>query len=109
MKRLTSGLVTLLLAGHLHAEDRYPFAAGPIFRVEPEARQIMIKDGAATRSYFVTDQSYLLDGNTRLSLDKLKPGLPVKLNYYTNDTGRALIRRLKVDHPPADPMPDKAK
>lgn len=103
MKRLTSLL--LLLAGPVLAEDRYPFAGGIITRLDPETKQIALK----TKTFAVTNTTYLLNGTERLTFDKLRVGDAVKLNYYTNANGRAVIRRLKIDHPPTDTMIDKTK
>jgi len=101
-------LLSLLVAGIVRA-DNYPFAGGLIVRLDDAAKQIIVKDGTNTWRFTVTDQTYLLNGVERLSFDKLKVGNPVKLNYYTNATGQAVIRRLKIAHPPTDTMVDKAK
>lgn len=107
MKRFVS--LWLLLAGIVFADDRYPFAGGPIVRLDAASKQITLQTGATPKRFTVTDQTYLLNGTERLSFDKLKLGDSVKINYYTNETGQALIRRLKIDHPPTDTLVDKAK
>ena len=105
MKRLIS--LWLLLAGIVCAD--YPFAGGSIVRLDTSAKQITVKTGPSNTTFIVTTQTYLLNGPEKITFDKLKLGDPVKLNYYTNETGRAFIRRLKIDHPATDDIVDKAQ
>ncbi|MEI6085150.1 MAG: hypothetical protein WCS70_12725 [Verrucomicrobiota bacterium] len=107
MKRFVSLL--FFLAGLALAADNYPFAGGAIVHLDAATKQVTVQTGTNTSHFIVTDQTYLLNGPEKLSFDQLKLGDPVKLNYYTNATGQALIRRLKIAHPTSDNMVDKAK
>ena len=55
--------------------------------------------------FIVTNSTFLITVGTKTTFDKLKPGMPVKLNYFTNETGQAIIRRLKVAEPDAGAIP----
>jgi Cu/Ag efflux protein CusF len=95
-----------MIAGR--AEDtvyRYPFAAGTIEKLDPHTRRIVLDTTQGQQVMIVTDRTYLFRGKEKLTFDKLKVGESVKINYYTNQTGQAFIRRLKVDlpSPPEEP------
>jgi len=102
-----SRLPVVLLAGlwflsSALAEDIgniYPFAAGKIDNLDLATKQIIVKTPQGSRAFVVTNSTYLIASDARTSLDKLKVGDPVKLNYFTNTTGQAIIRRLKVTPP----------
>jgi Cu/Ag efflux protein CusF len=79
---------------------RYPFAAGTIEKLDPYTRRIILDTTKGAQTLIVTDRTYLFRGKEKLTFDKLKVGESVKVNYYTNETGQAFIRRLKVDLPP---------
>ena len=76
--------------------DKYPFAKGKIEQTDIVAKQIIIKTLLGDRAFTVTNATYLIADKAVTTFDKLKPGMPVKLNYFTNETGQAIIRRLKV-------------
>ncbi|MCG3147387.1 MAG: hypothetical protein PCFJNLEI_00826 [Verrucomicrobiae bacterium] len=109
MKHFVSACVAVLIATNALAGDTYPFAGGPIVRLNADAKQITIQTGEALRNFVVTNQSHLINRSERITFDKLKIGTPVKLNYYTNETGKAVIRRLKITYPPTDDIPDKTQ
>ena len=101
---LTILLLAGLAFGSAHAQDPgdlYPFARGKIERIDSTTKQIVIKTPLGNRAFIVTNATYLIAGETKTAFDKLKPGMPVKLNYFTNETGQAIIRRLKVAEPAA--------
>ena len=106
LRLLASVGIGLLLIGSAWTQDianHYPFAAGKIENLDPVAKQITVKTTQGNQPFIVTNSTYLIAGGTRTSFDKLKVGAPVKLNYFTNTTGQAIIRRLKVAPPePAD-------
>jgi Cu/Ag efflux protein CusF len=84
--------------------DTYPFAKGIIEKLDLAARRIMVKTDHGPRAFDLTSRTYIFRGKEKLTLDKLKLGDSIKLNYYTNDLGQALIRRIKVDQPePPEP------
>lgn len=90
------------------AEDtvyRYPFMAGSIEKLDPYTRRIVLDTTKGQQTLIVTDRTYLFRGKEKLTFDKLKIGESVKINYYTNETGQAFVRRLKVDlpSPPEEP------
>ena len=76
--------------------DKYPFAKCKIEQTDIVAKQIIIKTLLGDRAFTVTNATYLIADKAVTTFDKLKPGMPVKLNYFTNETGQAIIRRLKV-------------
>ena len=99
----SASLITLLLAwlalGSVLAQDpgdKYPFAKGKIEQTDIVTKQIIIKTPPGDRAFTVTNATYLIADKAITTFDKLKPGMPVKLNYFTNETGQAIIRRLKV-------------
>lgn len=85
--------------------DQYPFARGKIEQTDPATKQIIIKTPLGDRTFSVTNTSYLIAAGAKTTFAKLKPGLPVKLNYFTNETGQAVIRRLKIVDPDAGNTP----
>ena len=108
---LTTALLLILTTGvRTYAEDaanHYPFAAGTIQKLDANARLVTILTPKGSQTLALTDRTYLYRGKDKLTPDKLKVGDSIKINYYTNDTGQAFIRRLKVDqaspsaeHPP---------
>jgi Cu/Ag efflux protein CusF len=95
--------VLLLVLVPAWADDpgnHYPFAAGTIQKVDARGKVLTIVTPAGPRTLAVTERTYLFRGKERLTADKLKVGEAVKINYYTNETGQAFIRRLKVVVPP---------
>jgi Cu/Ag efflux protein CusF len=84
--------------------DTYPFAKGTIEKLDLAAKRITVKTDRGPRGFDVTPRTYIFRGKDKLTLDKLKLGDSIKLNYYTNDLGQALIRRIKVDLP-EPPLP----
>ena len=103
LSRFSALLLTgLWLLGTAAAEDsanRYPFAAGKIDNLDLATKQITLKTSQGSRVFIVTNSTYLIAGGARTSFDKLKVGDPVKLNYFTNATAQAIIRRLKIAPP----------
>jgi Cu/Ag efflux protein CusF len=105
-------LLLLALAGPLpaRAEDAaniYPFAKGTIEKLDPTGQQIILKTTLGTRTFAVNARTYMFRGKEKLTFEKLKIGYPIKLNYSTNETGQAVVRRLKVDvAEPAPPSPE---
>jgi hypothetical protein len=102
----------LLLVGASGAEDpanRYPFAKGTIDRLDPAGKQIALRTAAGVRTFEVNDRTYMFLGTEKLTFAKLKLGYPVKLSYITNETGQAIVRRLKVDFPEPPPPAPPAK
>ena len=101
--RLPALLVAgLWLVSVLRAADSgnlYPFASGKIDTLDLATKQITVKTPQGARAFAVTNSTYLIVNGASTSLDKLKVGDPVKLNYFTNPTGQAIIRRLKVAPP----------
>ena len=79
--------------------DTYPFAKGIIEKLDLAAQRITLTTKQGPRAFDLAPRTYIFRGKEKLTPDKLKPGDSIKLNYYTNDLGRALIRRIKVDLP----------
>jgi hypothetical protein len=79
----------------------YPFAKGTLERLNPGTRQLSVRTPDGTRSFEVTPRTYIFRGTDKITLDKLTIGESLKLNYYTNALGQALVRRIKVDPPEA--------
>ena len=88
------------------AEDignNYPFASGRIDNLDLAAKQLTVVTPKGPRIFVVTNSTYLIASGVRTTLDKLKVGDPVKINYFTNAAPQAIIRRLKVTPPePSD-------
>ena len=104
MKSVSFTIILLagLVSGSDNAQDTgdiYPFARAKIEQTDIATKQIVIKTPPGNRAFIVTNATYLIAGGTKTTFDKLKPGMPVKLNYFTNETGQAIIRRLKVAEP----------
>ena len=78
---------------------RYPFAKGAIARLDVTGKLITITSSDGSQTFAATDHTYLFRGPDKITLAKLKIGDTVKINYYTNETGQAFIRRLKIDQP----------
>ena len=98
--RLLAFAIGLILSGTVLSQDsgnHYPFAGGKIEALDPVAKQITINN----RPFAVTNTTYLIANGAKITFDKLKVGDPVKLNYFTNTTGQAIIRRLKITLPEA--------
>jgi Cu/Ag efflux protein CusF len=94
----------IIFAASARADDpgnHYPFAAGTIKSVDASGKLLTITTPAGTQTLGVTERTYLFRGKEKLTADKLKVGEVVKINYYTNETGQAFIRRLKVALPPS--------
>jgi hypothetical protein len=89
------------------AEDlanHYPFAAGTIQKVDPSGQLLTILTPKGSQTLAVTERTYFYRGKEKLTIDKLQIGDAVKINYYTNETGQAFVRRLKVaEAPPPAP------
>ena len=99
----TSFLFLFTVEGHTYAEDaanRYPFAAGTIQKLDANAKSVTILTPKGPQTLTLTERTYLYRGKEKLTPDKLKIGDLIKINYYTNETGKAFIRRLKVNVPP---------
>jgi Cu/Ag efflux protein CusF len=109
-KAVAAGLLTLVVVLVAVAEtgevagvktkkpvDAYPFAKGVIEKLDLTSQRITLTTEGGSRVFDLTPATYIFRGKDKLSPDKLKPGDSIKLNYYTNDLGRALIRRIKVD------------
>src|SRR5213592_3187358 len=77
--------------------DTYPFAKGIIAKLDLPAKRITLKTEHGPRAFDLTVRTYIFRGTEKLTPDKLKIGDSIKLNYYTNDLGHALIRRIKID------------
>ena len=90
-------LLSSVLAGEIG--NSYPFASGQIDNLDLATKQITVKTPKGNRVFVVTNSTYLIAGGVRTTLDKLKVGDPVKLNYFTNTTPFAIIRRLKIVPP----------
>jgi hypothetical protein len=101
-------LLAGLVFGSVFAQnpgDQYPFASGKIEQTDIATKQITIKTPLGDRVFIVTNATYLIISGAKTSFDKLKPGMPVNLNYFTNEPGQAIIRRLKVAEPVAGNAP----
>lgn len=83
--------------------NSYPFAGGKIDNLDLATKQITVVTPKGPRLFVVTNSTYLIASGVRTTLDKLKVGDPVKINYFTNTAAQAIIRRLKVTPPePSD-------
>jgi Cu/Ag efflux protein CusF len=87
--------------------EQYPFASGTIERLDLGSKRLDIKTPKGARSFDVTIRTYIFRGKEKIALDKLKIGESIKLSYYTNELGQALVKRIKVDQP--EPMTDSAR
>ena len=100
---LLAGLGLLGVAVADEIGNSYPFAGGRIDNLDLAAKQITVVTSQGPRLFLVTNSTYLIAGGVRTTLDKLKVGDPVRLNYFTNTVAQAIIRRLKVTPPePSD-------
>jgi Cu/Ag efflux protein CusF len=88
-----------LVVGAKDNPDTYPFAKGIIAKLDLPAGRITLKTEHGPRAFDFTPRTYIFRGKEKLTPDKLKLGDSIKLNYYTNDLGHALLRRIKVDLP----------
>ncbi len=91
--------LTVTLTVVVRAEDpanMYPFAAGTIQTVDKSGKIFTLATAKGPLTVALTDRTYLYRGKEKLTADKLKLGDSVKINYFTNETGQAFVRRLKV-------------
>lgn len=95
----TVALVAGFSASAQETANRYPFAKGTIEKLDATAKTVTLATPSGTRTFALTERTYVYRGKEKLGLDKLKIGDAIKINYYTNETGQAFIRRLKVDQP----------
>ena len=98
----TALLFTFAAGGRTFAEDaanHYPFAAGSIQKLDASAKLVTILTPKGPQTLAWTDRTYLYRGKEKISADNLKIGDSIKINYFTNETGKAIIRRLKVASP----------
>lgn len=102
---LLAGLWLLSAAVAAEIGNSYPFAAGSIEALDLATKQITVKTPKGSRAFVVTNSTYLIAGGARTSFNKLKVGDPVKINYFTNTTPQAIIRRLKVTPPDSADSP----
>ncbi len=89
----------------------YPFAKGTLEKIDPVGRQVVLKTYLGSRKFDVPLNVYIFRGKEKITLDKLKTGEAIKLSYRTNETGQALIKRIKVDLPDStnavpEPLPE---
>jgi hypothetical protein len=98
---VVASLLVLMPARADDAGNHYPFAAGTIRKVDASGKLLIIATPAGSQTLAVTERTYLFRGKEKLTVDRLKVGEVVKINYYTNETGQAFIRRLKVALPPS--------
>ena len=92
--------MAVFIAAASTAQDttyEYPFAKGMIETVDVVSKRITVNTTAGSRVFIVTDRSFLYRGKEKISVEKLKLGEFIKLNYFTNESGQAVVRRLKVD------------
>ena len=100
---LLAGLGLLGVAVAEEIGNSYPFAGGKIDNLDLATKQITVVTPQGPRLFGVTNSTYLIASGMRTTLDKLKVGDPVKINYFTNAAAQAIIRRLKVMPPePSD-------
>ena len=102
---LLAGLGLLGVAVAQEIGNSYPFAGGKIDTLDLATKQITVVTPKGPRLFFVTNSTYLIAGGVQTTLDKLKVGDPVKLNYFTNTSAQAIIRRLKVTPPEPSAAP----
>lgn len=102
-RRVFVGVIAVLASvTGLAAEEpssRYPFAKGTIEKVEVSLKKIIVATPDGSQAFTWTARAYVYRGKEKMSFEKLKVGDMVKMNYYTNETGQAFIRRMKVDAP----------
>jgi hypothetical protein len=98
-------LLATVVTGADDPGNQYPFAAGKIQNVDASGQLLTITTPKGSKTMALTERTYLYRGKEKLTVDKLKIGDPVKINYYTNETGQAFIRRLKVAVPPGAESP----
>lgn len=97
---VVAGQVLLsLIAGGQTLANRYPFAKGVIEALIPAKKEMVVKTPKGSTTFTITNRTYVIVGQANVGFDKLKVGDLVKINYYTNATGRAIVRRLKVASP----------
>ena len=98
---ITVSLLVFTTGIRAYAGDayQYPFATGTIQKLDINAKLVTILMPKGSQTMAWTDRTYLYRGKDKLTPDKLKIGDSIKINYYTNETGKAFIRRLKVDRP----------
>jgi Cu/Ag efflux protein CusF len=92
-------LITGFSVSAQEAANRYPFAKGTIEKVDAAAKRVTVATPSGSRTFALTERTYVYRGKEKIGLDKLKIGDATKINYYTNETGQAFIRRLKIDQP----------
>ena len=78
---------------------QYPFTKGALEKVNVAGQKLVITTPRGPQTFELTERTYLFRGQQKLTLENLKTGDFVKINYYTNETGHAFIRRLKVSPP----------
>jgi Cu/Ag efflux protein CusF len=104
---ITSLVAAIAVPARARAENPsniYPFAAGTIQTIDKSSKVVTLATAKGPLTVALTDRTYIYRGKEKWAADKLQVGDLVKINYYTNDTGKAFVRRLKVGQvdPPAE-------
>jgi Cu/Ag efflux protein CusF len=92
---------------------RPPFAKGTIEKIESGRRVLTLNTKHGAHVFTLTDRTYIYRGKEKLSREQLKPGDLIALNFFVNDQGENIVRRIKVSAPepdgaPSEPSPSPA-
>jgi len=74
----------------------YPFARGALTKLNLAAQKITVNTDNGDRDFILTPKTYIFRDKQKISADQLKVGELIKLNFLTNETGQAFVRRIKV-------------
>ena len=77
----------------------YPFAKGELTDLDLNKRSLQILTRDGTKTFFYTDRTYFVRMKEKVTADQLKTGDFVRLNFYLDENGNEVIRRLKAEIP----------
>lgn len=106
---LSIAITTIFLSLAAAAEQRaaesapHPIAKGPIEAIDAARQQLTIRTKQGTRTFGLTDRTYIFRGKEKITADQLKVGEIIALRYYTDQQGRLLLHRIKAQAAEATP------
>ncbi len=95
----------LLLAG-LGLGATLPFARGPLEKIDPQRRLIVLQHSTGPREFSYTDRTYFYRGQQKLTPSQLATGEVLAIRFRLDATGRVVATHCKIAIlPPAEDEP----
>ena len=86
---------------------RYPFAQGRLEKIDLSKQQLTLTASGGPYRFSFEPRTYIFRGKQKITANELKTGEFLKVNFITNLTGQATIRRIKaIPEEVADVPPD---